>query len=695
VPPATASPPDAPPASPAPKTTEVPAPPEPVVPSAPHPFTARDLLAMHRIVELDPSPDRTALAFIVRTVDLASDRFRSDLWLLPAMGGEPRPLTSGPASEHNPTFAPDGRSVFFLAADRGDVQIFQVGLDAGSSPVQISQLPVPVSNLQLTPSGRTLLFTAEVFVDCPDLACTKQRLRERDESPKTGVLHEQMFVRHWDRDEDGRRSHLFALTLGASTPTDLTFGLDADVPPPPFSGREEFTISPNGEFVVFTAREAGRGAAWSTNLDLFAVPLAGGPLRRLTGDNPAADVHPRFSPDGRTLAWLAMARPGYESDQRALHVAAWDASAPDPLGPPQRIAAAWDRSIDEFVFDPGGQRVLATAANLGQHSLFELTLPSGEVRERMRDGTVSNLVSWGEDAVFLRQDLQHPAEVHQWSRAQDRVIARTHLNDRTIAAAQMGAGEPFEFVGAKGDRVHGYVVTPANFDPTQRYPVAFLIHGGPQGSFGNMFHYRWNPQTYAGAGYAVVMIDFHGSTGYGQAFMDSIRRDWGGKPLEDLKRGLAHALQRYPWLDPDRICALGASYGGFMVNWIESEWPDRFRCLVNHDGVFDHRMMYFSTDELWFPEWEQGGAYFDVPRNHERHNPADRVHRWSTPMLVIHGALDYRVPLTQGLATFAALQRRGIPSQLLVFPNENHWVLRPHNSLQWHETVEAWLARFL
>jgi dipeptidyl aminopeptidase/acylaminoacyl peptidase len=269
------------------------------------------------------------------------------------------------------------------------------------------------------------------------------------------------------------------------------------------------------------------------------------------------------------------------------------------------------------------------------------------------------------------------------------------MNAKRLADVDMGRPEQFTFAGWNDETVHAYIVEPANFDPEKKYPVAFLIHGGPQGSFGNDFHYRWNPQTYTGAGYGAVMVDFHGSTGYGQDFTDSISGDWGGKPLEDLQKGLAAALERYAWLDGDRVCALGASYGGYMINWIAGNWPDGFRCLVNHDGVFDNRMMYYATEELWFPEWEHGGPYWKSPASHEKHNPANHVGDWQTPMLVVHGELDYRIPVSQGLAAFTALQRRGIPSEFLYFPDENHWVLRPSNSLLWHDTVLSWMDRWL
>jgi dipeptidyl aminopeptidase/acylaminoacyl peptidase len=297
--------------------------------------------------------------------------------------------------------------------------------------------------------------------------------------------------------------------------------------------------------------------------------------------------------------------------------------------------------------------------------------------------------------VYTRNSLKSPDELHVFDPGTGDSRKITDFASRTLASVTMGDFEQFSFEGAGGDTVYGFVVKPAGFRRGEEYPVAFLIHGGPQGSFSNSFHYRWNPQTYAGQGFAAVMIDFHGSTGYGQAFTDSISGDWGGKPLEDLKLGLAAALDRYDFLDGDRVCALGASYGGYMINWIAGQWPDRFRCLVNHDGVFDNRSMYYTTEELWFPEWEHGGPHYANPEGYEKHNPALYADRWQTPMLVIHGELDYRVPVTQGIAAFTAAQRRGIESRFLYFPDENHWVLKPHNSAHWHEQVNAWLHQYL
>jgi dipeptidyl aminopeptidase/acylaminoacyl peptidase len=334
------------------------------------------------------------------------------------------------------------------------------------------------------------------------------------------------------------------------------------------------------------------------------------------------------------------------------------------------------------------------APNVGQTSLFAIDPQSGSVRVVVRDGDAGSPAASGSGVAFTLGNMKSPDELY-WVRP-DGTGARplTRINAARIAAARMGDYEQFSFEGFKDETVYGYVVKPVDFDPARRYPVAFLIHGGPQGSFGNTFHYRWNPQAYTGAGYAAVMVDFHGSVGYGQAFTDSIRGDWGGKPLEDLKKGLAAALERYSWMDGQRVGALGASYGGYMINWIAGNWPDRFRCLVNHDGSLDERAGYFGTDELWFPEWDHLGTPWDNPEGYERQNPVNHVGRWKTPMLVIHGAKDYRVPETQGLGTFNALQRRGIPSKFLYFPDESHWVLAPQNSILWHETVIGWLDQW-
>ncbi|MEM7048075.1 MAG: S9 family peptidase [Acidobacteriota bacterium] len=653
-------------------------------------MTVHDLVAMERLSDPQPSPDGKTVVFVRRTTDLEANRGRTDLWRISVDGGEPVQLTSHQASDSSPRWLPSGDEILFLSSRSGSSQVWRLALSGGEAR-PVTDLPLPVANLVVSPRGDRILFSAEVFPDCDGLQCTADRLAEEAEDKVSGRLYERLFVRHWDTWKDGRRSHLFSLSLSddGAKPVDLSGSLDADVPSKPFGGAEEMTFSPDGAEVVFTARVAGAEEPWSTNFDLYRVPADGsGEPVNLTTANLAWDTHPVFSPDGRQLAYTAMERPGFEADRLRLVLQPW------PTGEARVLTQEWDRSVRDFLFSADGKTLFVTAQDVGQVSLFAIDVARGAVTRLLNDGTVRSPSLAGDRLVFGRDTLTSPVQLYSMLPGES-PVALTTINGERLAELDLGAAEQFSFAGWNDAKVHAYVVKPAGFDAEKKYPIAFLVHGGPQGSFGNSFHYRWNPQTYTGAGYAAVMVDFHGSTGYGQAFTDSITDDWGDKPLVDLQKGLAAALQRYPWLDGDRTCALGASYGGFMMNWIAGNWPDRFRCLVNHDGLFDHRMMYYTTEELWFPEWEHRGPYYAAAERHEAHNPVDHVEKWKTPMLVIHGALDYRVPETQGLATFTALQRRGVPSQLLFFPDENHWVLQPGNSILWHDTVLDWLERWI
>ncbi|HWB74852.1 MAG TPA: S9 family peptidase [Nannocystaceae bacterium] len=662
---------------------DAPVDPKPIADTAPHPFGIKDMLAMDRLSDPQLSPDGTTIAFVRRVTDLEANRGRTDLWSVPIGGGEPKRLTNHPEADDSPRWAPDG-TLYFLSRRSGDTQVWKLP-PSSTEAVQVTQLPLPVGSLAVSPNGEFLAFAIDVFIDCPELACTKQRLDEIENDKATGTLYSRMFVRHWDSWSDGRRSHLFVMPTAGGEPRDLAKDLDADVPSKPFGGSEEFSFSADSRDIVYGARDAGAGEPWSTNFDLFAVNVASGERKNLTAANKAWDSHPRFSADGKTLYYKAMDRAGYEADRFHVVEMAW------PDGTAKTIANDFDRSIDELVLGSDGVAYV-TGDDLGHKSIWALDPKSGERRQLTKEGTVASPIVAGEQIVFLRDDLRSPAELYSVSTKGGEPKAITSINAAKVGAAKMGEPEQFSFTGAAGDTVYGWVVKPVEFDAAKKYPIAFLIHGGPQGSFGDHFHYRWNPQPYAGAGFAAIMIDFHGSTGYGQKFTDGINDDWGGKPLVDLKKGLAAAVAKYPWLDGERACALGASYGGFMINWIAGNWSDGFDCLVNHDGLFDMRSMYYATEELWFPEWEHGGPQYEVPKNYEKWNPANFVTKWKTPMLVIHGALDYRVSDTQGLATFTALQRRGVTSRLLHFPDENHWVLKPANSLLWHDTVLGWLG---
>lgn len=658
---------------------------------APRGFTARDLVMLDRVSAPQFAPDGRRILYAVRQTDWAADRGIGSLWVTGSEGGAGTRLTPEGKTAVSGRWSADGRHVYFLSSASGSMQVWRVAA-TGGSPQQVTDYPLAVGSFRLSPQDDALALSFEVFPDCDTLACTADRVKAEAADKTTGVLHQRLFVRHWDTWADARRAQVFLAALGsdgkASTePRLLTTGIDGDVPGKPFGDEDDFVFSPDGESLVFSVRIAGNSEPWSTNFDLFEVPVDGRSApRNLTDDNDATDTNPVFSKDGKTLFWRAMKRPGFEADRYGLM--AMDRAT----GMVREIAADWDRSFDTLVLGDDGRSMYTATLDTGTRPVFAVDLASGAVRRVVQGGNIASFDIHGDRIVFTRDTIAQPTDL--WLGAlRGRVAERrlTHWNAERLAGVRMGEYEQFSFKGWNNATVHGYVIKPWDHVPGRKAPVAFLIHGGPQSSYHNQWHYRWNAQTYAGAGFAVVMIDFHGSTGYGQAFTDSISEDWGGKPLVDLQKGWAAALEKYDVLDGERACALGGSYGGYMVNWIAGVWNEPWRCLVNHAGVFDLRSMAYSTEELWFTEWENGGVPWENAAAIERHNPVNFVQQWRVPMLVIHGQKDYRVLVEQGLATFTALQRQGIPSEFLYFPDENHWILRPHNSVQWHDTVKRWL----
>ncbi len=666
-------------------------------------FDVRDMAALDRVSSPTLSPAGQVLVFAQREVDFDTGKSETGLFsrnLLTRDVAPPRRLTPAGWSVNSPVFSPDGGTVYFLSAKGGSQQLYAIPA-AGGKPRQLTDFALDVGSYRLSPDGSRIAFSADTFADCADFACTSKRLADTKASKASGVVYDQLFVRHWDTWSDGRRSRLFVAELPGSkakpvaTALAISGALDGDIPSKPFGGSEDYAWSPDGRSVVASVRVAGKQEPWSTNFDLYRLSVDGraAPVN-LTADNPAWDAGPVFSADGKTLFYRAMKRPGFEADRYALM--AMDLAD----GSRREIAPEWDRSPSQVVPSADGSTLYVTAQDTGEYPLFRIDVASGDVAKLVGDGTVSSFDIAGDTLALSRNSMQTGDVIYTTTLAADTLRAITPTAAERLPEVQFGAFEQFSFKGAGNATVHGYVVKPWNYREGETYPVAFLIHGGPQGSFGNGWSYRWNPQTYAGQGYAVVMIDFHGSTGYGQAFTDAISGDWGGKPLVDLQRGWAAAQEKYDFLDGDRACALGASYGGYMINWLAGNWFDRqgnapFKCLVNHDGVFDTRSMGYVTEELWFSAWENGGTPFDVPRNYEKFNPVNHVAKWRVPMLVVQGEKDYRVPVDQGLSTFTALQRKGIESKLLYFPDENHWVLKPQNSVLWHDTVNGWLKQHL
>lgn len=659
-------------------------------------FTIRDLVRLRRLSDPAVSPDGRYVAFSVRETDMPANRGRSHLWILDLErpDAQPRRLTLESTDDSSPRWAPDSRTLYFLSMRTGTSQVWRLTLDGGEA-AQVTAYPLDIGSLKVSPAGDRIAVSMAVFPDCTDLACTHDRLAAAAAGRPSGQLYDRLFVRHWDTWSNGTRSHLFTARIlaggSAAAPVDVSKPLDADVPSKPFGGDEDFDFSPDGRTIVFSARVAGRTEPWSTNFDLFEAPADGShaPVD-LTGDNRAWDASPVFLANG-DLAYLAQDRPGFESDR--FHIVIRDART----GAKRSLTGRWDRSVGELGRTLGGRTLLAGVDELGQHVLYSIDPATGSRRKLLAQGQVTGFAGAKGAVVVSWASIGAPPDLYSVAlgAGTDAKHRLTSINDALLERRAMSPFEQFSFAGWHGQKVYGYVVKPYAFDAGRRYPIAFIIHGGPQVSMANEWSYRWNPEVFAGAGYGVVFIDFHGSPGYGQAFTDSISGDWGGKPLVDLQKGLAAALARYPWLDGRRACALGASYGGFMINWIAGRWPDRFRCLVDHDGVFDQRGMYYSTDELWFPEWEFGGPYYAVPRNYERFDPVSYVKEWRTPMLVIHGGRDYRVPLAQSLGVFTALQRRGIESRFLYFPDESHWVQKPANSIEWYDTVLGWLRAHL
>ena len=658
----------------------------------------RDMIALDRVSAPLLTADGGNVVFAKRVVG-SDSKASTGLFirnLRTRDAAPPRPLTPAGWNVNSAALSADGQAVYFLSAKGGSQQLYAMPL-AGGAPRQLTDFAVDVDSFQISPQGDRVAFSAGVFQDCgSDLACTAKKLDAHKARKNTGEVFDSLFVRHWDTWNDGRRNTLFVAPLPAAKAaavkgaSAISATLAGDAPSKPFGGNDDFTWSPDGRSVVASIRVAGREEAWSTNFDLYRLDAEGkqAPVN-LTAANPAWDAGPVFSADGNTLYYRAMKRPGFEADR--FGVMAMDLAS----GKTREIAPSWDRLAGEVVLAQDGKSFYTAADDLGEHRLFNIDIATGKATVVAEGGSIGSPVIAGSTLAYTKNSLKSGDQI---------VVAQadgSSPREITPSAGQMlpdvafGDYEQFQFKGWNNETVHGYVVKPYNYQEGKTYPVAFLIHGGPQGSFGNGWSYRWNPQTYAGQGYAVVMIDFHGSTGYGQAFTDAISQHWGDRPLEDLQKGWAAAQKQYPFLNGDKACALGASYGGFMVNWIAGNWNEPWKCLVNHDGVFDQRMMGYATEELWFTEWEQGGTPFAKPQNYEKFNPVNHVADWKKPILIIHGQLDFRIPVEQGLGAFTAAQRQGIESKFLYFPDENHWVLKPQNSVQWHDTVNGWLKQHI
>jgi len=652
-------------------------------------LSMRALAMMDRVSDPRVSPDGEHILYGVRSTDWDGNRGTGALWVTSLDGGEPRRLAISTGGAAAGRWAVDGQAIYFLSSRGGSNQVWRTDAQ-GNAAVQVTTLPVDVVTFRVSPDGRTLILSLPVFIDCDTLQCTRDRIDAEAKSPATVSGYDRMPLRQFDRWTDGRRQHLFVQPLNGSgladgPPRDLMVGLDADTPSQPQGTEDEFAIAPDGLSLVYSTQTQGPREAFTNNSDLFRISVDGGAAVNLTPANRGADGSPAFSPDGRRLAWLAGRRENVGGDQAVIIVADADGSNPRPLTPD------WDRGPGSLSWTSDSRALLATASDDGQNRLFRIDARTGAVTPLTGRGAVSGVESRAGVLVYARDGFDAPTQIMTGSG--DTARALTRHNATALAALDLPEAEAFTFSGWNGEPTRGWVFKPVGYVAGQTYPAVYLIHGGPKSPWTESWSYRWNPQIYTSAGYAVVMVNFHGSPGYGQAFTDAINDHWGDRPLEDLQKGWSAALASNAFIDGDRACALGASYGGYMVNLIAGKWDGPWACLVNHAGVFDVPQLMNAMDIGNFI-WEFGGPSWERMDLYRAFSPGDFAGDWDRPMLVLHGERDFRVPIDQGLATFSALQRQNIPSRFVRIPDENHWVLKPQNWVDWQREILDWTARW-
>ncbi len=652
------------------------------------PLSFEDFMQIKRISDPQVSPNGDLIAFVVTEMDLEKNSSNSDIWIVPAGGAESWRLTSSPKADIHPRWSPDGKKIAFISARGGTPQIWIID-PSGGEAYQFSSLATGASGIVWSPTGKHMAFSSSVFPDCPDDDCNKAKMENREKNAVKAKIFDELLYRHWNAWRDGMRSHVFVMPAEGGEARDVTPG-DFDTPPISLGGHQDYVFSPDGEEICFVRNvDPELKISLGTNNDLFTSPVAGGDISKIT-TNLANDNSPHYSPDGKYIAYRAMARAGFEADKYSLIL--WDRLEKDMIN----LTGSLDRSVDEILWSPDSQSIFFTFQEKGRKVLAQISLKE-RIIEKILEGHTLGEIQLSPDSrtiYFLKQAMHQPSEIYSYDLKGKNLIQLTAVNKELLFGIDMNSSEEFWFDGAQGDTVHGFLLKPPSFDPSKKFPLILLIHGGPQGAWMDNFHYRWNAQMFASPGYVVAMINFHGSTGYGQDFTDSISGDWGGKPFEDIMLGLDHLISNYSFIDFRKIGAAGASYGGYMIDWIEGH-TDRFECLISHAGVYDLRSMHGATEELWFPEWEFRGTPWTSREMYENWSPSTYAQNFRTPCLVIHGQMDFRVPVTQGFQFFTALQRMKVPSKMIYFPDESHFVLKPQNAKLWWESVLAWLKKYL
>jgi dipeptidyl aminopeptidase/acylaminoacyl peptidase len=677
------------------------------------PMTIEDLFRFQRVSDPQISPDGKLVAYVVGTVDLESNKSASTIWLAPTDGGPPRQLTTTDKKDRHPRWSPDGKRILFESNRSGDNQLWVIDLGGGEAR-KLTDIATGAGTAIWSPDGKTIAFISGVWPEFSDRpfaesnAANKKKKEEAEKNPVKAKVFTKLFFRHWDEYVDDKRQHLFVIPFqsapsaseGLAEPRDLTPG-DRDAYPTSttFSVGDDFTFSPDGTHILFTAPPE-KGEAWSTDYGIWRVPVAGGKAELLTRDNKAADSYPRFSPDGKKLAYRAQQKAGYEADRWQLMVVEAD-EAGGIRGKARSVTADFDAAVGDFVWAEEGKALYFTAEEKAATNIYAVNLASGEVNLRVPGGMNGSLSisADGQQLGFTSASMSSPAEVFVFQPLLVRMkfgfgenVSRA--NAALLAELDMPRPESVT-VKVDGTDMQMWILKPPGFDPKNKWPLAYLVHGGPQGAWEDGWSYRWNPELWAAQGYVVALPNPRGSTGFGQKFVDDISGDWGGKCYEDLMKGLEY-MEKQPYIDTGRMAAAGASFGGYMMNWFAVN-TGKFKTLITHCSVWNFESMYGTTEELWFDEWEHGGPPWGPNKqSYEKHSPhklAGNLGKFKTPMLIIHNDNDFRCPIGQGHELFTSLQRQGVPSRFINFPDEGHWVLKPKNSEYWHREVFAWLTK--
>ncbi len=668
------------------------------------PMKVEDLFRLERVGDPQVSPDGTQVAYTVSTVDLAGNKISTAIWLAPVDKGEPRQLTNSGKKDRHPRWSPDGKALLFESNRSGSNQLWLISL-AGGEARQLTTISSGAAGGLWSPDGKHIVFQSAVYPEYSSKpfkesdAANKKKQEEVEKSPVKAKVFTRLFYRHWDSYVEDKRTHLFVASYSggkAGEPLDVTPGNRDAVPTSDtFSIGDDYTFSPDGQYVLYTATPA-RDEAWSTNFDILRVSIKGGKPENLTKDNEAADGAPQFSPDGKQLAYRAQKRAGFEADRWQLYVVDCDASGACK-GKPRSITEKFDGSPEAFVWSANGKTILFKADEQARAPLFSVDVATGEVTKFLEGNSNDHpsLSRDGKTLAFTRVAMHHPPEVFVAELSGARNLSKA--NAKLLATLDMPLPESVTVKGAGGTPMQMWILKPPGFDAKKKWPVAYLVHGGPQGAWEDGWSFRWCPELWAARGYVVALPNPRGSTSFGQKYIDEISGDWGGKCYEDLMKGLDY-VEALPYVDKDRIGAAGASFGGYMMNWFAVN-TGRFKCLITHCSVWNFESMYATTDELWFDEWEHGGPPWGPNRkSYEKHSPhkyAGKLGEFKTPMLVIHNDNDFRCPIGQGHELFTTLQRMRVPSRMINFPDEGHWVLKPKNSEYWHKEVFAWLEKYV